>query len=224
MLGWIICREGECVPPERCVLGGVLFLRLCAPPPRRRRERRALSAALREMYRCGVRRAVVEGEIGAEVLGAGILPLDVSALRQALVPQLLLWADREWGLELKCSTVQITAPKASRQVYDAAAAAGRLARYVRLAVDSGQEEVELLLYRQLGLSGGGVPVLEVCLDAGPCAGVPWLDIGRGCGGRQRAELTAAGWEGAAESLLCALYEAEKLPIEEFRVRFVEFRA
>lgn len=224
MLGWIICGEGEAVPPEYCTVRGVPFLRLWAPPPHRRRERRFLAASLKEMYRRGVRRAVVEGAVWEEVVQAGILPVDVSVLRRALLPQLLAWADREWELDLGRSTVQITARRAEERVYRAALDAGRAGRYVHLAVGAGQEELETLLCRRMGLSGGGRPVLEVCLDGESCAGVPWLDIGRGCGERQAVTLAAAGMKEAPESLLCALYEAEKLPIAEIQVRFVEFRA
>ena len=224
MLGWIICREGKPIPPERCVCEGVIFWRLYTPLPHRRRERRFLTSALREMYRRGVRRAVVEGDIKDEVMRAGILPVEVSILRQALLPQLLTWVDREWQLDLRRSTVQITARRADERVYRAAEEAGRAARYVRLAVGAGQRELEEQLCRRLGLGGGGLPVLEVCLDGEACAGVPYLDVGRGCRGRQQVMLTTAGAENGKESLLCALYEAEKLPIEEIQVRFVEFRA
>lgn len=224
MLGWIICREGRAAGPERCTVEGVTVFRLCTPPPRRRRERRFLAAALQDMYRCGVRRAVVEGGMEAEVLRAGILPIDGSPLREALLPQLMDWVDREWQLSLRSGTVQITAGRAEERVYRAAAAAARAARYVRLAVAAGQEELETLLSRRMGLAGGGRPVLEICLDGEPCAGVPWLDIGRGCAERQSVQLAAGGRTDMPESLLCVLHREERLPIEAIQVRFVEFRA
>ena len=87
------------------------------------------------------------------------------------------------------------------------------------------ELLEDALRRRLGISaGGGEAVLEVCMGSCPRSRLPQLHLGVGCAQRQRADLWWPKLPEAEESMLCALFLAEKIPIKEICVRFVEFRA
>ena len=225
MLGWIICREEACMTLEEQVVCGVPFVRLETPVPRRRRERRMLSAALREMARRGVRRTVMQGEMISGLAAFGIVPVDPAALRCAMLPQLVAWVDREWELRLSKAAVLLSADSSGGDTRRAAAELSRRARYVWLDTGPGQAALEDELRTAFGLGmGGGRAVLEVCLGECAKSGAPQLHLGRGCAARQRVTMWAEGLADAEESLLCAVFQAEKLPIQDIQVRFVEFRA
>lgn len=225
MLGWIICGEERRVTLERQTVCGVSFWLLRAPHRRRWLAARAFTAALREMARQDVHRVVVQGGEVPELALFGMTAVEPWPLRRALLPQLLDWAEREWQLPLRTSAVLLSADSSGADTCRAAKLLCRRARYVLLDTGVGQAELEAQLRSTEGLGvGGGKPVLEVCLRAEPCGGVPTLLLGRGCAARQRLELTAPGPENREESLLCALFQAEKLPIGEIHIRFVEFRA
>ena len=226
MLGWIICREGKGRPTlERRCVGGVWFWVLEGPPAVGWRQRRLWNAALREMARRGVHRAVLQGVDAAIPAACGIIAVDSVGLRRSLLPQLLSWVDREWGLQLGSAAVLLSADSSGTDTWHAAVELSRRARYVTLDTGPGQAILEEELRSTLGLgTGGGRQVLEVCLAAEARGGLPTLYLGHGCGGQQHLTLAAPGLEGVEESMLCALFQAEKLPIQDIQVRFVEFRA
>lgn len=225
MLGWIICRERNGAELEARMVWGVPFLVLETPAPRRRRDRRVLAAALREMARRGVRRTVVQGLEIPGLDAFGMTPVDPSALRAALLPQLLGWVDREWGLRLGSASVLLSADSSGADTWRAAVELSRRVRYVWLDTGPGQGALEEALRGRLGLgTGGGKAVLEVCLAERARTSLPQLHLGRGCGARQRLDVWAPQLPGAEESMLCAIFQAEKLPIQDIQVRFVEFRA
>lgn len=225
MLGWIICREGKCEKLQVRIVCGVPFLVLETPIPRRRRERRALRAALRKMAQVGVRRAVVQGGALPELAAFGILPLDPFPLRLALLPQLLTWVDREWRLGLSRAAVLLSADSSGSETLRAAVELTRRARYVLLDTGSGQDALEEELRQRFGLGmGGGPAVLEIGLGRRVRGGIPTLYLGRGCESKQRLTVWSSQLPEAEESMLCALFLAEKLSIRDIQVRFVEFRA
>lgn len=224
MLGWIICREGHRPALEERRVGGVDFLVLQTPRPDSRRQRHRLHRLLREMARRGVRRAVVQGGDVPELAQWGILPVDSVPLRRALLPQLLQWADGAWQLGLPQGAVVLRADASDAAAWQAALTLSRMARYIHLDTGPGQDALAARLRRTVGLgSGGGEPVLEVCLGQKSGGVRPALHLGRQSAARQRLELWTPQLQGE-ESLLCALFQAEKLQIEDIQIRFVEFRA
>lgn len=225
MLGWIICAESAKCGLQMRTVCGVPFLTLEAPLQRRWRDRRRLAAALRTMVRAGVRRVVVQGGTVPELEAFGILTVDPTALRMALLPQLLNWVDRTWQLQLKRRTVVLTGDVSDRAAWYAAEILSNRARYLRLETGAGQAALESQLRRRWGIgAGGGEAVLEICLSKESCTALPKLWLGRGCSHRQRIDVRWAGGPEMEEGMLCALFHAEKIPIEEIQVRFVEFRA
>ena len=142
-----------------------------------------------------------------------------------MLPQLLTWVDREWRLGLKSGAVLLTADSSGRETLRAAVELTRRARYVLLDTGPGQAALEEELRQGLGLGmGGGPAVLEVGLGRRVRGGIPALYLGRGCGARQRLAVWSSQLPEAEESMLCALFLAEKLAIGDIQVRFVEFRA
>lgn len=225
MLGWIICCDGGALTLEERKVGGMGMLVLHLPRQMRRRQKRRLRKLLGEMARCGVRRAVVQGGTVPELAEFGILPVDSSPLRRSLLPQLLRWVDREWQLGLAGAAVMLRADVSDAAAWQAALTLSRQARYVHLDTRAGQALLEERLRRTVGLGRGGAePVLEVCLGRQSGGGRPALHLGCGCGARQRLTLWTPQLPEGEESLLCALFQAEKVQIEDIQIRFVEFRA
>ena len=168
---------------------------------------------------------MVQGGELPELAAFGILPLDPFPLRLALLPKLLTWVDREWSLGLKSASVLLSADSSGGETLRAALELTRRARYVLLDTGPGQAALEAELHQRLGLgSGGGPAVLEVGLGQRVRGGIPSLYLGRGCGAQQRLTVWSARLPEAEESMLCALFLAEKLSIGDIQVRFVEFRA
>jgi len=120
--------------------------------------------------------------------------------------------------------VVLRADASDAAAWQAALTLSRMARYVHLDTGPGQDALAARLRRTVGLgSGGGEPVLEVCLGHKSGGVRPALYLGRQSAARQRLELWTPQLQGE-ESLLCALFQAEKLQIEDIQIRFVEFRA
>ena len=225
MLGWIVFCQGRCGKIQCRTVCDVPFLALEVPATRRRADRRRLAAALGEMARQGVRRVVVQGGTLPELGEFGMLAVDASALRVALLPKLLSWVAQAQGWELKAATVLLSADSACDAVWRAARELSRCVRYVLPETGAGQSVLEDALRRELGLSAvGGRPVLEVCMGSRGHSPLPQLHLGRGCAQRQRIDLWCPKLPETDESMLCALFLAEKIQIEEICVRFVEFRA
>ena len=225
MLGWIICRDSGAVMLEEREVGGVGVLLLQIPRQTGWWQRRRLRKMLGELARRGVRRAVVQGGEVPELAEFGILPVDSFPLRRALLPKLLRWVDREWRLDLAGAAVMLRSDVSDAAAWQAALAISRQARYVHLDTGPGQARLEERLRRTVGLGRGGAePVLEICLGRQSGGGRPALHLGCGCGARQRLTLWTPQLPEGEESLLCALFQAEKLQIEDIQIRFVEFRA
>ena len=225
MLGWIICRDDGAVTLEEREVGGVGVLLLQIPRQTGWRQRRRLRKMLGELARRGVRRAVVQGGEVPELAEFGILPVDSFPLRRAMLPKLLRWVDREWRLDLAGAAVMLRSDVSDAAAWQAALAISRQARYVHLDTGPGQARLEERLRRTVGLGRGGAePVLEICLGRQSGGGRPALHLGCGCGARQRLTLWTPQLPEGEESLLCALFQAEKLQIEDIQIRFVEFRA
>jgi hypothetical protein len=225
MLGWIICAEGAKGDLQMRTICGVPFLTLEAPLQRRRRDRRRISFALRAMAKAGIRTAVVQGGVLPELEAFGIRQMDSSVLRMALLPQMLTWADRAWQLQLSRAAVVLTADVSDRTVWQAAELLGSRARYLQLDTGPGQAVMEDSLRRRWGIGiGGGRAVLEVCLGNHAATGLPKLWVGRNCACRQRLDIRWSGGSDMEEGMLCALFHAEKIPIEAIQLLFVEFRA
>ena len=225
MLGWIICRDSGAVTLEEREVGGVGVLLLQIPRQTGWRQRRRLRKMLGELARRGVRRVVVQGGEVPELAEFGILPVDSFPLRRALLPKLLRWVDREWQLDLAGAAVMLRSDVSDAAAWQAALAISRQARYVHLDTGPGQARLEERLRRTVGLGRGGAePVLEICLGRQSGGGRPALHLGCGCGARQGLTLWTPQLPEGEESLLCALFQAEKLQIEDIQIRFVEFRA
>ena len=225
MLGWIICRDGDGVILEEQEVGGMRVLVLHIPRQTGWRQRRRLRKMLGELARRGVRRAVVQGGTVPELAEFGIRPVDSFPLRRALLPQLLRWVDREWQLGLDGAAVMLRSDVSDAAAWQAALALSRQVRYVHLDTGPGQSLLEERLRRAVGLGRGGAePVLGICLGRQSGGGRPALHLGCGCGARQRLALWTPQRPEGEEGLLCALFQAEKLQIEDIQIRFVEFRA
>ena len=225
MLGWIICDDGGGVTLEDRTVGGIGVLVLHVPRQTGRRQRRRLKKMLGELARRGVRRAVVQGGAMPELAEFGIRPVDSFPLRRAMLPQLLRWVDREWQLDLAGAAVMLRSDASDADAWQAALTLSRQTRYVHLDTGPGQALLEERLRRTVGLGrGGSEPVLEVCLGRQSGGGRPALYLGYGCAARQRLALWTPQLPEEEEGLLCALFQAEKLQIEDIQIQFVEFRA
>ncbi len=226
MLGWIVCREGEAVTRGVCTVAGVPFYRVTAPPPttlwRRYRWRRLLQGLRRQRVCC----AVVEGALPAEMIRrCGVEEVSCLPLRRALLPQLLRWAEREWKLPLSGGTALLCAPGADDAAWRTALLLSRHARHVALQVETGEAVLARALRCRCGVGeGGGAPVLQVCLGRERVEEIPTIYLGENCVEAQKVTLTSPVAPGASEAMLSALYQAEKLGIDQVQLTFAEFRA
>ena len=116
-------------------------------------------------------------------------------------------------------------------MYAAAEELAHAARRLLLDVGAGQGELGDYLRRRFGLCAGGAsPDAEVCFG-GRRSAAPALFLGADCRARQRVEyaLTAAyapalGPLPPDGRLLCALFQAKRLPIAEITVKSVQHNA
>ena len=204
---------------------GVRFLTLETGEPEHFWGRRRLRRQIEEMYDAGVRRVVRQGTVPAALLREfGMTGVDVAPLRQALLPQMLDWAETVWQIPLKSGCVRLCAEETDRRVWRAADTIARRARYIELDTGRGADALERELRCCYGLGSGGRPVLEVCLGRRPRGGCPVLLAGTGCGGGQAMQWQAPGVEDGPEELFAALFQSEKLEREAVKLKSVEFRA
>lgn len=125
----------------------------------------------------------------------------------------------------------LSAPAASPAVYAAAEELAHAARRLLLDVGAGQEDLSDYLRRRFGLCAGGAsPDAEVCFGERKAAR-PRSFSGTGCRARQSVEyaLSAAyaptlGPLPPDGRLLCALFQAGKLPIAAIGVKSVQHNA
>lgn len=226
MWGYVIWREdvvkGQLSEKN---IGGVRFLTLETGTPAHFWGRRRLRRQMETMYNAGVRRVVQQGAVPAELLTAfGMRHVDVVPLRQALLPQMLDWAETAWQIPLRNGCVRLCAEKTDRQVWRAADTIARRVRYIELDTGRGADALERELRRRYGLGSGGQAVLEICLGRRPRGGCPVLLVGPGCGGGQTMEWQIPGMEEVPEELLAVLFQSEKLEKEAVQLKSVEFRA
>ncbi len=205
--------------------GGVWFLTLETGTPEHIWSRRRLRRQLEIMYEAGVRYVVRQGPVPAELLPAfGMSGVDVAPLRQALLPQMLDWAEDVWQIPLRNGCVRLCAEESTRPVWRAADVIARRVRYMEVDTGRGREALQEEMRRRYGLGNGGRPLLEVCLARRPRGESPVLLLGPGCGGLQAVHWEVPGSEEMPEELLAVLWQAGKLEKETVQVRSVEFRA
>lgn len=226
MLGWIIWKERGKARREICSVRGVPFYRLETPPPRSFWQRRRFFRQAEEMHRHGVYQVVVQGEgDGALLWQAGLTEVEVAPLRLALLPQLLDYVQRERHIPLCTAAVCLRGKSADADTFRAAQILAHRVRYLHLALETGQAELEEALRRRYGLGvGGGQVAVEVCAGVEDSGTLPALHLGRGCAARQKILLHCADPEGVDEQLLAALFQAGKLEAGQFAVKSVGFRA
>ena len=232
MFGYLIWR-GEGRPRavlEQRTIGGANFCVLEARGTGRRAARRVLRA-LGEMADWGVRRYVIEPE-WPEAWGEDLAQVEEDTLRQALFSRLLDWLSAQGRLSLDGAAVELSAPWASRAVWEAARILSRRCRYLRLRME-GAEALREDLWRRYGIAAGGgegPAALQVCFGV-PAGDAPALLLGPGCGRAQRAEYTAAervtaglGPYPLTPQLLAALWQCGAVKTEEIRLSSLDFPA
>ena len=106
----------------------------------------------RQLYRRGVRRCIMEETWWAEAAEFGLLPVETTALRLAVLPRFLT------GLSGK--TAALYADHVNQNVVRTAYLLARQARYVTVDVPRGGEELRRELRRRYGLSGAGGSAAE----------------------------------------------------------------
>ena len=141
-------------------VGGVAFLMAEACEPKNPWQRRRLFRILKKMRRSGVRQVARQGEVPEGLPERfGLSAVDVSPLRQALLPQLLDWAEQIWALPLMSGCVRLRAVRTDRAAWQCAAVLARRARYVELDTGVGADVLAEELRRRYGLSCGGQAIL-----------------------------------------------------------------
>lgn len=226
MLGWIVADEGKKLRIYDCQAAGVVFRKLEGPVPRTRWQRWRWRRWLGKLRRYGVMQAAVRGPVPEDLMAVwGLRAVDPAPLRLLLLPQLITYVQREWGLPLQRRQTLLRSPDAGAQVRQAAEILVRQVRYLELEVPF-QQELEELLRCRYGLApgGGGTPALQVCLGTSALPGVPALHLGRDCRQRQKLELEYPEEPEADEQLLAAILWAGKLKVEEIRVKTLQFSA
>lgn len=226
VLGWIVMEEDGPRRPrlEQRQICGADFAVLRSAPPRGPWQRRRWGKALEAMRAAGVRCTAVQGAAEPWLHRYGLQRAQELPLRRALLPQLLDWAEGAWGLPLRSGTVLLSAPAADRETGEILLQLGRRVRYVAVSAGPGQEALEELLLRRLGL-GQGRPdraVLELCLGEERQGRAPALYLGRDCARQQRLQAAVEGEEWP-ETVLAALFQAGKVEKGAICLKSVEFR-
>lgn len=226
MLGWIIWERQGKGRIERCTVCGVPFYRLEMPPPRMFWQRKRLRRRVLALRKRGVYQVVVQGAGPDHMLWeGGVRAIDPAPLRLVLLPKLLAYVQEEWQLPLRTAAVRLRAGSADETTCKAAQMLAQQARYLVLALETGQAELETLLRRRCGLGmGGGRAVLEVCIGVESSGSLPALHLGKDCAARQKIGLFYPEADWADEQLLAALFQAGKLKTDEIRIKSVGFRA
>ena len=206
-------------------VGGVAFLMAEACEPKNFWQRRRLFHILKKMRRSGVRQVARQGHVPEGLPEQfGFFTVDVSPLRQALLPQLLDWAEKAWELPLTRGCVRLHAVRTDRAVWQCAAVLARRVRYVELDAGEGAEPLAEELRRRYGLSCGGRAILELCLAPRSRGDVPALQLGRNCGRRQKMQWYTETLGELPEEVLTVLYEAGRVKAKAVKLRAVEAHA
>ena len=206
-------------------VGGVDFLMAEVCEPENFWQRRRLFRILKKMRRSGVQEIARQGEVPEGLPEQfGLSGVDVSPLRQALLPQLLDWAERVWGLPLTRGCVRLHAVRTDRTAWRCAAMLARRARYVQLDTGEGAEPLAEELRRRYGLSCGGQAILELCLAPRSREDIPALLLGGNCGRLQKMRWYTETLGELPEELLAVLYQTGKLNADTMKLRAVEAHA
>ena len=177
-----------------------------------------------------VRCAILPDALTPRAALCGIADPDETALRRALLTPLLRAPDGGGG---RCADPggAAPAPAASPAVYAAAEELAHAARRLLLDVGAGQEDLSDYLRRRFGLCAGGASRMRRSASASARAARPRFFLGTGCRARQSVEyaLSAAyaptlGPLPPDGRLLCALFQAGKLPIAAIGVKSVQHNA
>ena len=202
----------------------VLYLTARDVPARR------VLRTLRRLRRTGdVRCAILPDTLAPRAALCGIADPDETALRRALLTSLLRALTGEGSARIPA--VLLSAPAASPAVYAAAEELAHTARRLLLNIGAGQEELGDYLRRRFGLCAGGAsPDVEVCFGERK-GSAPALFLGPDCRARQRVEYALSAAYAPALGplppdgrLLCALFQAGRLPIAAIGVKSVQHNA
>ena len=203
-------------------IGGVWFAAAALPEtgPLAAYRRRLVWRALRHR---GVRRCVMPEALEAEAARWGLLPVEVSPLRLAMLHQLL-----DTCGDLRRGTAVLRAECATPAVYRAAVVLAGRARYLSLELDNGGEALEQALRQRFGLclSRVGQPAVTVSFGGAPSENT--ICLGEDCRRYQRVtydvpEGMPGPWP-VSEPLLAVLFEAGAIKKEQIRVKTIAFNA
>lgn len=175
-----------------------------------------------QLYRAGVRCAVLPVSLTEEAARWGINPVPVYPLRRELLAAFL---DR-CGTTLQGAAVGLQAEYVSAEVVRAAELLAVRARYLLLHTGAGSDELAAYLHRRFGLAVGGAAsaVLTVRFGCGAGQG-RCLCLGEDCAAQQQvvydtALLLPQGERETDEQLLSALFalgavKKEQIPIKRW---------
>lgn len=217
MYGYVMWGERPSL--TRQSIAGMWFVVATVPRrgwPFRRRH------VLRRLRHSGVIRCVLPPELEDEAARCGLLPVEVQALRCAVLPQLLAKVE---GLDR--STAVLRAEYVSPEVWRAAALLAQRARYVALEVDGGEALARELRWR-FGLCVGRVGEPAVTVSFGGAPQGKTICLGTDCYRYQQVAYAVMGdklgvWP-PSEQLLAALLEGGEIKKEEIRVKTISFNA
>ena len=181
---------------------------------------RRVLRTLRRLRRAGdVRCAILPDALAPRAALCGIADPDEAALRRALLtPLLRALTGAEDGARIPA--VLLSAPAASPAVYAAAEELAHAARRLLLDVGAGQEDLSDYLRRRFGLCAGGAPPdAEVCF--GERKGRARQPVEYALSAAYAPTLGPLAPDGR---LLCALFQAGKLPIAAIGVKSVQHNA
>ena len=180
----------------------------------------------RKLHRRGVRRCALPEALEAEAARWGLLPVEVSPLRLALLHQLL----DVWGGDLRRGTAVLRAECVTPAVYRAAVVLAGRARYLSLELDNGGETLEQALRQRFGLclclGRVGHPAVTVSFGGAPMENT--ICLGEDCRRYQRVtydvpEGMPGPWP-VSEPLLAVLFEAGAIKKEQIRVKTIALNA
>ena len=166
-----------------------------------------------------------DGEAGLEAEAArwGLLPVEVSPLRLAMLHQLL-----DTCGDLRRGTAVLRAECATPTVYRAAVVLAGRVRYLSLELDNGGEALEQALRQRFGLCLGRVGQPAVTVSFGGAPSENTICLGEDCRHYQRVtydvpEGMPGPWP-VSEPLLAVLFEAGAIKKEQIRVKTIAFNA
>ena len=225
MYGYVTWGRRPALTAEN--IGGVWFAAAALPEtgPLAAYRRRLVWRAL---CRRGVSRCVMPEALEAALHGKrqsfwGLLPVEVSPLRLAMLHQLL-----DTCGDLRRGTAVLRAECATPTVYRAAVVLAGRVRYLSLELDNGGEALEQALRQRFGLCLGRVGQPAVTVSFGGAPSENTICLGEDCRHYQRVtydvpEGMPGPWP-VSEPLLAVLFEAGAIKKEQIRVKTIAFNA